>query len=229
MGDKTITDYDNQVKALVKDTILDDNLALYREEGIIRYSKRRPQLITVELTGDGNTYSALPTAVQKWEQDFSQIIGIEYPLDESPPTYLEPKQWMIQPTPSGDRISWLGDDYPGDTEKFWVSFTARHELRPAPDNTKYTIPDADFDGVCYCIGMVYCEALARMYLGKTIPALNADTVNHQSKAIDAQKLADAMSKKYDELIPVDGYSTLADWNRAGLMSLGFLTHDRSDI
>ena len=223
MGSKTYAEYETRIKALVKDTKLVDQLDEFIESGIIRYSHRRARLLVVELTGDGNVYSALPTSGQGWEQGFSNIMAIEYPLDANPPTYLDDDEWGIHSTPTGDRIRFIGSSYPGDTEKFWVMFTARHEVSEGTPEVN-TVPDSDFEGACHACALVYAESLSRFYVGQTMPGLEADTVNHQSKAIDTDDLVKTLSKRFDELVPLEGYSTITDWDRPTIIG-GTLTHE----
>lgn len=225
MGDKTVAEYRAEVKLHVKSSKLnsDAEVDAFVQAALPLYSKRRPRLITKEKTGDGETYAALPSAGDGWETDYSRIMGIESPLDLTPPSYMGDDDWIIQPTPSGDRIKWIGGTYPGDGDLYWVSFTARHSLTADPHAS--TIPDSDFNGISYLAVSIYARALADFYLGQTTPSLSADTVNHQSKALDANRLSNEMVKRWDKEIPVRPMSVITDWERPFASGDPYLTHE----
>ena len=230
MGTKTRTNFEDQVKALIKDTHLVSELSKFMDQGLLTYSKRRPRSITVEKTGDGETYAAVPTSNDGWIDCFSMIMNIEFPLDETPPHNMEDDEWIMQQVPTaiaaiGYRIKWI-NSYPLNGDKYWINFISPHTLTADP--AVNTTSDGDFDGICNAMAAVYCEGLARFYLGDTTPSLDADAVDYQSKAKDAQDLADALWKKYDILIPNDGHSEIADWDRTSPLGTPLMTHEEKD-
>lgn len=212
-------DYVARMNALVKDgedAVLASE-ALFLDSARIEYSQRKPDYVTVELTGDGNAYFTLPGA---FIEGFSDIFAIEYPLENVPPTYLEPKQYFIQKTPTGDRVTFV-DSYPGNGVLFWFTYTVLRELN---DGGTITILKGDFEGFSYLAASIKAQALAEHYSGVTSPTLIQDTTSYINKGRMFSDRAKELRKLYDKTIPVTASGKFANWNTR-LQTYGrYLTH-----
>jgi len=110
------------------------------------YERFRPRELVTAVTGDGTQEYALATALTLWLVGFSRVSWIEYPVDETPPVYLDPNEYLVRRvantgTNSETRVEKLYLHYaaPASTEPSRVCYTARHVV-----NAPYsTIPAED--------------------------------------------------------------------------------------
>jgi hypothetical protein len=175
------------VKAKVKDTagkLTDpDDYNQSITEALRRYSKHRPRVTAEDITGNGTHEYNLPTG---WEEGFSVVKEIEYPVGDTPRTLIDDDDWEIYDTPTGKYLRLLSAA-PETTETFRVRFTLLH--------TETTVPDADIDAVACLAGALCCEMLANAYAQTGDPTIGADSVNYRTKA---QEFA-ARAKRLREL------------------------------
>jgi hypothetical protein len=91
----TITDYKNKIKRIIKDEysyLTDEDLTICMENGLAKLSKDLPKVKQRIISGnDGDTYD-LPG---NWENGFSYIQAIEYPLDSICPELLEEDDYKL--------------------------------------------------------------------------------------------------------------------------------------
>lgn len=131
---KALLDFQNYVDYLVSDkkpqldTTKRDE---FIQQAVSQYSNRRPQVITETITGDGNAYLSLPSG---FDENFSTILGIEYPLDQQPPQFLKMTDYMLQAVPisvevKGVRIAWPSSNYPPVDVEAYFSYTLKHALK----------------------------------------------------------------------------------------------------
>src|SRR3989304_2935717 len=114
-----------------------------------RYSKDRPQMLIVDLTGDGAMIEWSLASVSGWQGGFSRLVPIEYPQGERSPIYLESDDWLLYDSPTGRSLRFAFALSSG--KKARVKFTAPH----AADAS--TVPDADF----YAVGAQAASLAAR--------------------------------------------------------------------
>jgi hypothetical protein len=161
MANPVLSAYQAKVSQIIQDE--DEELALadrdaFIAEAVDMHSKHRPQVKVVSVTGTGNYLYDLPA---DWEEGFSEIESVEYPvngLDINPqvPNVLDQVRYMIYQGASKKQLRFLYDT-PGATETFLLTYTLRHSVSIATG----TIPDADFNAVCNLAGALCCYALGR--------------------------------------------------------------------
>ena len=154
-----------------------------------RYSKDRPVKKVTDIPGNGTSLLDLPSG---FEDGFSRVTGVEYPVGDVPPTYLEEDEWDDEyRTPTARKIMLLAAK-PAASETLRVSWTARH----VDDGS--TVPAADFEAVCDYAASLGFDALAARHVPTGDATLAADTVNYRSKAQEYQALARSHAKRYYE-------------------------------
>ncbi len=174
---------DNSGK-LVNPTDYDRNI----NAAIARYSKHCPGIKVLDITGNGgHDYSI--SLLTGWNDDFSTVKSIEYPIDEIPAEYLEAEGYEVFEKPTG-KVLRLNADSPPVTEKFRVTVTI---LR-----TDATIPASDEDALCNLAASLCLEELANAYTQTSDSTIAADSVNHRSKGSEFASRAKALMQLYKQ-------------------------------
>jgi len=157
---------------------------------IQRYSKDRPRELATDLSGNGTSFIALPSSGSDiFEEAFSAIRSIEFPLGSVPPNFLLEEDWQLYRDPSTLKIMLLSAT-PAASDTLRVTWTTRHK------NDGSTVPDPDFEAVCdYAAALCY-EALAGTYVQTGDATIMADSVNYRTKNQEAMSMAKAAKKRY---------------------------------
>jgi len=171
--------------------------ALLRQAIVQRYSSDRPLETVSDIAGNGTSLIALPAG---YEEGFSSIRSIEFPVGSVPPVLLLDEDWQLYRDTSALKIMLLGSTAAA-TDTLRVTFTARH----LDDGS--TVPDADFEAVCdYAAALCY-DAMAGLYTQSGDPSLAADVVNYRTKNQEYQSLANAARKRYFQHMGIDPSDT----------------------
>ncbi len=197
---------------LVNPADYDRNIAA----AISQYSKHRPDIRVIDITGNGTHDYALPAsgAITIWNDEFSSIKSIEYPVGDVPATLLENDEYEIYQNPTAKKIR-LKNNSPGATETFRVTFTI---LR-----TDATIPSADVNALCNLASSLCFEELANAYAQTGDSTIDADSVDHKSKSSEfgarakrfLQLYKDYIGMKEGELVPPASVVSDLDVNYPG--------------
>ncbi|GER92684.1 hypothetical protein A45J_0402 [hot springs metagenome] len=150
------------------------------------YSKHRPNLKVVDITGNGGHDYDLPSG---WIDEFSVIKSIEYPIGDVPATLIDNDKYEIYQSPTAKKIR-LINDTPSASESFRVTFTT---LR-----TDTTIPDGDIDALCNLASALCLEELANAYAQTSDSTIAADSVNYRTKSFDFAQRAKRLMQLYKE-------------------------------
>lgn len=131
----TLTDFENAVATRVQDsanklTIADRDDAISQAvRG--RYSHDRPRELSSDVSG-ANPPAALlslptgpSTPAEPWEDGFSTVRSIEFPIGDVPPTYLLEDEWQIYRAPTGLKLLVMGF-MPQASDTLRVIWTVRH-------------------------------------------------------------------------------------------------------
>jgi hypothetical protein len=213
-----------KVQGLVKDT--DAKLAEADwNNGIAgalgRYSKHRPKMSVTDIAGDGTNVYAVPVG---WVQEFSGIESVEYPIGDNPETLLDKDDdYAIYVTSSAEQIRLIAVAPPA-TESFRVKFSV--------PRTEATIAANDMDAVANLAAHICLGMLASRYISTKKPAIQADSVNYQSKSSECTSRGkvcltfynDHMGIKDDGSTPAASAVSSATINYPGGMDR--LTHPR---
>lgn len=174
-----------------------------------RYSHNRPRELASDVTGVNPPASliALPEGpsdpAEPWEDGFSVIRSIEFPVGDIPPTYLLEDQWLVYRTPTGLKLMVMGF-IPQASDTMRVIWTVRHSPGTAGQTpTPTTIPDSDFEAVCDLASAMCCEKLAAIYAQTRDPSIQADAVNYRTKSQEYLTLAKALRQRYFDHIGIE--------------------------
>src|SRR5260370_1269489 len=150
-----LTDFETGVLSRIQDSANKTSLA-DRDDAITqavkRYSKDRPREMVTDLVGANNALLALPTGPgtppETFEDGFSIVRCIEFPVGNLPPTFLEGEDWLLYRTPAGLKIA-LTSMVPQAADTLRVTWTVRHIPGTSGGSpVATTVPDADFEAVC---------------------------------------------------------------------------------
>lgn len=164
----------DKVTGLVKDidgkldpADLDNGIA----GALTRYSSHRPKLAFADIEGDGTHLYAAPAG---WVNEFSEIDAIEFPVDLNPESLMDrDDDYAVYETAAAEKIR-LVKNAPEAGEFFRVRFTV--------PRTEATIAVNDIDAVANLAASICLGMLASRYISSKKPAIQADSVNYQSKS-----------------------------------------------
>lgn len=174
-----------------------DRAALINQAITQRYSFDAPREVVADVAGAGSSDLSLPA---DFEDGFSVIRQLEYPIGDVPPATIESDAWSFYRTPNALKIR-LVDAAPAAIENLRVTFTARHKSDGS------TVRDADFEAVCDYAAALCFEALAAAYVQVGDASIAADSVNYRTKSQEYLSLAKGARKRYlDHMGITDGSS-----------------------
>ncbi len=208
----TLTTLLARTNELLKNTDTVNLTTADRRDLIVRavreYSIRRPYIgMYAETAGSDNWYT-LPSS---YEDGFSSIIEIEYPIENTPPDTIDSEDYKIDTmiiSSTTTRVLRFINNSPTSGEVFWWKYTIRHTF-DSSDNS--TVPDADELGVAYLCCSLFCNALANHYAGRADANLSEVEVPAMTTRKDEyQSMASTWWTKYDNTITqretgVEGY------------------------
>ena len=127
----------------------------------------------------------------EWEDNFSYIESVEYPVDEDPPEFLESEEFNIYY--DAEEEAWkfrMFEDTPDDT--VLVIYYVRHTLTDALN----TIPDSHFYAVCNIAAEKLCRLLATQHAQDSAPTISADSSNRSSISGNFLRMAESFKKEW---------------------------------
>ena len=199
----TITDIQEVVASHLQDAAAKlasaDVVAAIQEALAGRYTKDRPLLLLVDLTGDGVKDEWDLADVTDWQNGFSRVVQIEYPQGERSPEFLTDDDWMIYESPAGPFLRFAFA--PTNGKKARVKFITPH----AADAS--TAPDADLYALGALAAALAARRLAAIYSQTGDSSIAADTVNYRSKAQEYLALSRKLEKDYENLLGTDAERT----------------------
>jgi hypothetical protein len=182
-----------------------------------RYSKDRPREIVSDVSANGSSDLPLPTSsTASFEDGFSTIIKVEYPVGNVPASLLLDEDWEMYRSPSGLQIRILATT-PASGDTIRVTWTARHL------NDGSTVADSDFEAVCDYAAALCCQTLASIYTQTGDPTIQADSVNYRTKNQEYASLGKALEKRYFDHVGVPENPTGAEVGPA--ISIGSVHDD----
>jgi len=159
------------------------------------YSRRRPFLYLQAYIGTTSSFHDLPT---HWDGKFSYIENIEYPIEQTPPSYIKQKDFDIDLMDGGKKIRFSANR-PPDGETFWVRYTGLYFF---DSNNNSQVPEADDKGISYLAAALMCQVLASFYSSRANPNYpNVELMNYDERATNYSNRAKEFYKLYDTEIP----------------------------
>jgi len=183
------------------------------KKAVQEYSRIRPFYILESYTGVGGDapFYNLPTA---WDEGFSVIAEIEYPVNRVPKEIIRQRYWHIDLRPTGKQLR-FGTVNPATGETFYIKFTGRHSFQSSGASN---IDEADLVGLSYLATSVMCQMLSTYYAQKANANLpNVDIVEYKDRVAEFQTKSNSWKKKYHQTIKPDLTSTwdnipFVDWS-----------------
>lgn len=161
-------------------------------QAVERYSQDRPRDKVEDINGLGTQLLDLPAG---WQDGFSTLTQLEYPIGNVPPTLVPQDDISIYQTPAGQQIQ-LRYAVANAAANVRITYAVKHVLDAGTD----TIPASHRTPVAAWAAADLCEQLASFYAGQTDSTIQADAVDHKSKSAEFASRARALRKRYtDEL------------------------------
>ncbi len=168
---------------------------------VIRYSDDKPDLRVEMLTvSDGGL--GLPTG---WQDGFSRVVQIEYPIGHRPPTYLKPEDWFMYTD--------------GDTQQLAIELVASppeganakciYTVKRLLDANRDTIPSKHMEAVCCWAAALLCDQLSAIFSQNTDSTIQADSVDQTSPARSYAQRANTLRNRYYDALGLDPKKTAA--------------------
>lgn len=190
--DDLLRDDAQRISDTQRDTAIDTAVA--------RYSKDRPRQKVEDVTAPGGHFLPLPTA---WQIDYSQVGALEYPIGNVPPSLISAQDFSMYAAPLGEKIMVSDAFATGDIVR--VTYSIAHDVSLSAD----TVPMGDREPVCCLAAASLCDQLAGFYSGDSDSTIQADSVNHQSKAGEFASRAKALRKRYLDELGIDAKKNVA--------------------
>ena len=164
------------------------------------YSRHRPRVIVEDEAGTAAFDYAL-SMLASWTEGFSGIRTVEYPVDDTDetPDMLRDDEWIIYEKPAGKVLRFL-EDSPTALESMRITYTALHTCTDVASS----VQAADEEAVQILAAAYYCEMLATYFAQNQDSTINADSVEHTSKARDYAARAKTYRRLYADYMGVSG-------------------------
>lgn len=217
----------------------------YVQAAVRMYERFRPRLATFSVDGNGTgSYTIDPTddPWTFWEPGFSRVVGVEFPVDEDPPRYIDDEDFRVLDADDSGTGSvtrnqrlYLRTVSPSEDDTFRVQHTARHTV----NSTLCSIPSADEEAVGDFGASIMLEDIAAYVAGLTSQAgLQIDEVipytevaaEKRAAAKAARRRARVMlglpADERDDEMPTATACAVLDFDMDLHEGMGGLTHRR---
>ncbi len=193
-----LVDYQTLVTELVRD---DAGKILVAERdraiaaAVLRYSSDKPRTKVQDVTPESSQLLPLPAA---WEEGFSDLLELEHPIGNVPPTLIAQDRYGLYQDPAATKIQ-VVDGVAVAANSVRASFTIKHVVDAATD----TIPLQHREPVACWGAASLCDQLAAFYSSGTDSTLQADSVEQRSKAQEYALRAKTLRKRYLDEIGIE--------------------------
>ena len=157
--------------------LTDNEIGQAMEAAIRTYSRDRPYIATGARSGDGSAINfRLP---RLWVTGLSVIREIEYPAGEQVREVLDPNEYEIVESVLGLQPTRLlrfnGTTPASGTDNILIRYATMH----IHDDLINTIPNNDFDAICWLAASYAADTLAALQAASSDPTIAADSTNHR--------------------------------------------------
>tara|TARA_R110002094_G_scaffold41179_5_gene53595 strand:+ start:139 stop:807 length:669 start_codon:yes stop_codon:yes gene_type:complete len=196
----SLLDYQTLVDDLVRDD--DDKVSTTQRDNAIgnaalKYSDDKPRVLVEDVTADGTDLLPLPAS---WEADFSNVLSLEYPIGNSPVSYLE--NFELYTSPLATKIKLISTITSGNDVR--VNFNVAHTISGTD-----TTPAKHQEAIACYAASILCTQLASLYSSDQDSTIAADNVNHGDKSRRFAKRSDELRDRYHDLLGIDKKRTHA--------------------
>lgn len=195
-------DFDALVIAKLRDDankIAPNQRAALITEAVNRYSRHRPRTKIQTVTGNGVLVTHALAA--DFEEGFSSVAAIEYPVGRQEPEYLDDAEWALYRDPATSTLKLrLRAMVLPDTVSMYVAYTVRHQVTTDPNLD--TVPLVDREAVANLAAALGLEQLATQYLGTGNSTIGAVDVAYKSKSQECLDAARVLKASYREHVGV---------------------------
>lgn len=202
-----------QVDRLIKmpnsPTVLDD--ATVQEgikDAVADYSRVRPKVYTEEFAGADTYYYALGTTLSHWDDDFSQILQVEYPAadvsDDETPTVLDADHdWEIYRTSDAVYLRFITVQ-PTSSYNVRVVYTAPRTWSTDADPT-VDIPSNHFYAVCWLAASKLLDPAGTYFArSRAVDEFSMDSVNWNTVTAEYRRQSERYLQWYKEALGLSG-------------------------
>lgn len=178
---------------------------------VMRLSLDKPLRVVEDVAVTDSRLVSLPVA---WVKGFSALNSVEYPINDSPRTYINGA--TLYQAPDGEKID-VGCAVSGTVR---VVFSAPHVL-DATDDALTTVPEKYKEPLAAYVVHLLLNQLATNYAHSSDGIIQADTVDHGDKSRKFSSLAKTYLKKYEDQVGIEkpkeqAASVVANWDRRRL-------------
>lgn len=207
---RTYQSYVDRISSMLKDDSgkvkLTDgsDMDLLIGHAVAIYSKDAPMTIRKKVQGNGTAIYPLAAMLGSlYTPNYSGIEEIEYPIDQSPPAYIDSDDgfeiYDDGTAQDGSNLALRLADSIATTEYFIVQFTAQRSL---PKVGVQNFPDTDqhFAAITILAAAHGCMILAAAYAQSNDKSMSVDVVNFEEKTRKYRDLARDYMKEYTRLV-----------------------------
>ncbi len=162
------------------------------QEAVRLYSRVRPQHKVQTITGNGTAFDF--ALASDFEEGFSRIESIEYPVDKQIAEYLDANEdyRLRRDVTTGVLKLRLLSMVLANAAKAYVSYTLRHTISGTTD----TVPVADRDAVAGLGAALCARQLSAYYAQSSDSTIGADSVGYRTKSQEYEAVAKALEATY---------------------------------
>lgn len=158
------------------------------------HSRHKPQMVAEDIAGADTHEYVLTGTLADWEDGFSKINRIEYPVDDDDEDkdYLEESDWAIYKKTDDKYYLHFLSDTPATGETIRVWYTARHTCT----NAACTVEAPDEEPAMSLAAAYFCRIIAAKYAQSQDSTILADNVDHASKRREFEAQAKSYMQEY---------------------------------
>ena len=183
-----------ELEQLISDLCRDDENVLTPEQqedafslGLNRINQDSPALKVTDIVASDSITAALPVG---FDESFSSLEQVEFPIGERPRCYLQGVSLYEEPT--GKVL-----DFPYSVSgTLRVSFTIKHTI----NDTTNTLKEAQLEAFASYVAALLCEQLATHYSHDSDSSIQVDSINHADKADKFRRRARELHRRYSEQV-----------------------------
>lgn len=179
-------------------TDIDPNI----DAALIEHSKRYPARLFADLTGDAVETRFRLNSLTGWIKEFSDVISVEWPVNETPPSILAKKDYAVfgadmNSDATLDEVLYLLSGVPAVAEKVRVIFNGQHTIH-ASVAASTTVNEMHHRPFCLLAASYCAEAISRTLIRRQDSAVGDDLVNFGTQSGEWSARAKELREKYEK-------------------------------